>query len=147
MAYYHRVVLFSVLLGVLIVAAIGLATSRGAGAALPPPAARVAAPRCSDGSDTLTVIQQTPNGRDVPRDSAIVVTFSCPADQRAVEHAFTLYPPAQGVFIWQSQTLTFQPDEPLRAQTSYRVTLFGDLVDMRGYMDGRRVSWPFITAP
>ena len=147
MTYHRRVAIFSILLSALIVATIGVAASRGAGAAPPPPVAQAAAPRCSDGADTLTVIQQTPNGRDIPRDSTIVLTLSCPADRRAVEHAFTLYPPVQGTFSWQGETLTFRPGEPLRAQTSYRVTLFGDLTDARGYPDGRRVSWPFITAP
>jgi Bacterial Ig-like domain len=39
----------------------------------------------------------------------------------------------------------FQPAEPLRAQTSYRVTIRPGLRDTRGYINHFMTSWPFRT--
>ena len=143
--YYRRIALLAALLGALILGLAVLAArgDRGRGAA-PPDAA---APRCADetGADTVAVTTQTPQGPAVPRDSAITATFSCPVDHRAVERAFVLYPPVKGAFTWAGQTLVFTPAEPLQPRTAYRVTLFGGLSDARGYVDGRKGSWPFIT--
>ncbi len=151
MRYYIRIAAVSLGLAALVLAVIAFAPSRAATPPGPSPVAPTAAapgaPRCADRTqaDTVTVIAQGPNGQDVPLDSRISATFSCPVDPRAVERAFVLYPAAKGHFEWQERTMTFIPDEPLRPRTLYRVTLFGGLPDARGFVDGRKVSWPFRT--
>jgi hypothetical protein len=93
----------------------------------------------------ITVVAQAPNGGDVALDSPISVTFSRPVDHRSAERAFALYPPVRGRFTWRDQTLIFQPAEPLRAQTTYRVTIRPGLRDTRGYTNRFMTSWPFHT--
>jgi hypothetical protein len=93
----------------------------------------------------ITVVAQTPNGGDVALDSAISVTFSRPVDRRSAERSFALYPPVKGSFTWSDQTLIFQPAEPLRTKTSYRVTIRPGLRDTRGYTNRFMTSWLFRT--
>jgi hypothetical protein len=150
MGYYRRIAILAAALLGLTIAALLLPGARDAAPATPAsPAAGAAvpaAPRCADtGADTVAVIAQGPNGRDVSPASVITATFSCPVERDAVERAFVLYPPAAGAFTWEGRTLTFRPAAPLRPRTTYRVTLFGGLADARGFADGRKVSWPFVT--
>ena len=149
MGYSARVVAFSTgLLVLLLAVAIAprrpVAPARGAGDT-PAPAAVAAAPRCSDGSDAVAVVANTPKNDDVPLDAQISATFSCPVDHLSVERAFTIYPAVKGRFEWHDQMLIFQPAEPLQPRTRYRVTFFAGMRDARGFVDARKVSWPFWT--
>lgn len=149
-AYQRRVASLVGALVVLIIVAGGLTPRRERvpvpGIAPAQPAADAAwAPRCDGGGDHVSVAAQSPNGPGAALDSAIVVTFSCPVDRRAVEGAFVLYPVTGGRFTWEGETMTFHPSEPLLPKTTYRVTLFDGLRDARGHANGRKVSWPFLT--
>jgi Bacterial Ig-like domain len=93
----------------------------------------------------ISVVAQTPNGSAVALDSAISVSFSRPVERRSAERSFALYPPVRGRFTWRDQTLIFQPFEPLRPKTSYRVTIRPGLRDTRGYTNRFMTSWPFRT--
>jgi hypothetical protein len=104
-------------------------------------AAVIFAPKVTD----ITVVAQTPVGKDAALDSAITVSFSRPVDQRSAERAFVLYPPAKGRFSWHDQTLIFQPAELLRPQTLYRITIRAGLRDPHGYINRFITSWPFKT--
>jgi len=123
MSYALRVMLIAVGLAALTAAAIAFA------------------PRVTD----VTVVAQTPNGANVALDSPVTVTFSRPVDTRSAEHAFLLYPPVKGRFLWRDQTLVFQPAESLRPRTSYSVTIRPGLRDARGYINRAMTSWPFST--
>jgi hypothetical protein len=104
-------------------------------------AAMMFAPRVAD----ITIVAQTPVGSGAALNSAITVSFSRPVDQRSAERAFVLYPPVKGRFAWQDQTLIFQPIEPLRAQTIYRITIRPGLRDPYGHSNRFMTSWPFKT--
>lgn len=152
--YAIRLAATVALLSTLLIGAIGLARGRADLAAsavspAPAPARRAAAtaPRCADESrsDLVAVIAQAPGGVEVALDSPITVTFSCPLDPTAVERAFTIYPPTRGTFSWHDRTLVFTPEGGWRPLTTYRVSLFAGLSDSRGFVNGRKVSWPFVT--
>jgi len=104
-------------------------------------AAVLFAPKVTD----ITVVAQTPVGNGAALNSAITVSFSRPVDQRSAERAFVLYPPVKGRFAWQGQLLIFQPIEPLRAHTIYRITIRPGLRDPHGYINRFMTSWPFMT--
>lgn len=151
MGYAARIVFFSAGLLVLLLVVVGVgarrtvAPVRGAGSTPAAAAAAASAPRCSDGSDTVTVVANAPMHDKVPLDAEISATFSCPVDHQGVERAFTIYPAVKGRFEWRDQTLVFRPAEPLLPQTRYRVTFFAGMQDGRGFVNGRMVSWPFWT--
>ena len=148
-AYYRRVAALAACLMILIVALAGVASWRErvgeARLAGTTTAAALSAPRCDDGTDNVSVVADSPQGFDVDPGGAIAVSFSCSTDRRAVERAFVLYPVTEGHFVWEGQTMRFVPAKPLLPQTRYRVTLFEGLADARGFVNGRKVSWLFIT--
>jgi Bacterial Ig-like domain len=123
MSYSLRVTLISLFLAALTLAAV------------------VFAPRVTE----ITVVDQSPNGSSVALDNPISITFSRPVDQHSAERAFVLYPTVKGRFEWRDQTLVFLPGEPLRPQTSYRVTIRSGLRDTHGYTNRTPTSWPFRT--
>lgn len=148
--HYRRVSLLAALLGIVALAAAGADLRRDRATVPATRAARQAvaapaAPRCADGRDDVRVVAQSPHGSGAALDSAIAVTFSCLVDRRAVERAFVLYPVTAGSFTWEGETMTFHPAGPLLPMTPYRVTLFDGLSDSRGFVNGRKASWPFLT--
>jgi len=77
----------------------------------------------------VSVLTQSPTGEAVAVGTPIRVIFSQPVDQRSVEERFTLTPETPGRFFWDGQSVTFQPDQPLRAGTTYRVSLQPGIAD------------------
>lgn len=151
MGYTARIVLVSAGLLALLLLVVGFGPRRTtafvvdeAGPSTPTTVVATA-PLCNDGSDTVTVVANAPRFNNVPLDAEISATFSCPVDHQAVERAFTIYPATKGRFEWRDQVLIFHPSEPLQLHTNYRVTFFGGQQDSRGFVNGRRVSWPFST--
>jgi hypothetical protein len=93
----------------------------------------------------ITVVAQSPNGMDVPLESAISITFSRSVDPESAEAAFVLVPPVPGTVTWQGQTLFFTPSQPFAPQTWYRVTIRPGVTDLDGYVNPWPTSWPFRT--
>jgi hypothetical protein len=66
----------------------------------------VTAPRI----ENVRIVDQSPNGVDIPLDTPIRVVFSRPVDQRSAERAFLIYPIVPGRFEWpDAQTMIFHP--------------------------------------
>ncbi|MEO7908894.1 MAG: Ig-like domain-containing protein [Roseiflexaceae bacterium] len=105
-------------------------------------AAIVLAPRVED----VTVIGQTPERSQVPRDSLISVTFSRAVDQNSAERAIVLYPLVKGRFSWRDErTIVFTPAELLRPQTVYHITIPPGLRDVRGHINRAETVLSFRT--
>jgi Tol biopolymer transport system component len=72
--------------------------------------------------------------------------FSQPVDRLSVEERFTLTPEASGRFIWEGQTVTFQPDQPLRPATTYEVMLQPGIADQAARSTTQEaIGWSFRT--
>jgi hypothetical protein len=124
MTYYHRIAAFSLLLALLIALLLWWG-----------PAARA-----------VTVVTQTPTGEAVSVGAPIRIIFSQPVDRLSVEERFMLTPEASGRFIWEGQTVTFQPDQPLRPATTYRVTLHPGIADQAARSTTQEaIGWTFRT--
>lgn len=93
----------------------------------------------------ITLVAQAPNGEEVAAGAAIRLTFSRPVERRSAELGFSVSPPLPGRFIWQEQTLTFQPAQPLAADTEYTVTIAAGLRDEQGRANANPLSWRFRT--
>ena len=93
----------------------------------------------------LSLVAQTPVGEEVPAGVAIRITFSRPVDPQSAEESFRLTPPVSGDFFWEGQTLIFQPSQPLRAATRYRVSFNATLRDRAGRPVGDELAWEFRT--
>lgn len=95
----------------------------------------------------ITLIAQSPGGEGVARNTLISMTFSRPPDKRSAERVFALHPSVAGRFVWRDDvTLVFEPTEPLKEKTMYRVFIRGGLRDTRGRIDyNSYVQWPFWT--
>lgn len=123
MSYYARIALAS-LLALLLTAGLVAFGPRGA---------------------AITLAAQSPAGEEVGAGAPIRLTFSRPIDRRSAEASFRIEPPAPGRFFWEEQTLTFQPAQPLRAETTYTVTLAPGLLDEAGRASSRQLGWSFRT--
>ena len=69
----------------------------------------------------------------------IQVAFSRRMDQATAEQAFTITPPAAGVFSWDAsgKQVTFDPDDYLLPSTDYQITVEDSARDIYGhYFDG-----------
>jgi Tol biopolymer transport system component len=95
----------------------------------------------------LSLVAQTPVGEEVPAGASIRMTFSRPVDRQSAEASFRLTPPASGNFFWEGQTLLFQPTQPLRAATRYRVRFDATLRDITGRPVVDELAWEFRTRP
>ncbi len=61
------------------------------------------------------------------------------------ETAVSLDPPVPGTLSIQNNVLTFRPDMPLAANSSYRVTVAPDIVSEQGHQLAEPLSWQFQT--
>jgi len=94
----------------------------------------------------VSVLTQSPTGEVVAVGTPIRIIFSQPVDQRSVEERFTLTPETTGSFFWDGQSVTFQPDQPLRAGTSYRVSLQPGIADRAARTTTQQpLGWTFRT--
>lgn len=96
-------------------------------------------------SASVTLVAQSPDGQEVSTGAALRLTFSRPVDRRSAEAAFTIEPAIPGRFVWEDQTLTFEPTQPLSPETAYTVTIAPGLQDERGRANGAALSWSFRT--
>jgi Tol biopolymer transport system component len=94
----------------------------------------------------VDVVTQAPTGEAVPVGAPIRVIFSQPVDRLSVEQRFRLTPEAAGHFFWEGQAMTFQPTQPLRADTTYRVTLEPGIADQAARTATQEaIGWTFRT--
>jgi hypothetical protein len=93
----------------------------------------------------ITLVEQSPVGSGVARDSAIRLTFSRPVDRASAEASFRLLPLAAGRFSWEGETLVFTPAQPLAAETTYNVTIRRGLRDRAGRSNRSETRWSFRT--
>jgi Tol biopolymer transport system component len=124
MTYYYRIAAFSLLLALLTALLLWWG-----------PVARA-----------VTVVTQTPTGETVSVGAPIRIIFSQPVDRLSVEERFMLTPETSGRFLWEGQTVTFQPDQPLRPATTYQVTLQPGIADQAARSTTQEaIGWTFRT--
>ena len=93
----------------------------------------------------LTIIEDTPTGKNVPVTTEITITFTEPMNKESAEKAFSIYPEVSGKFYWEENTLIFTPSYNLNYDTKY-------VIELEGAMDlaGNSLSWyewEFTTEP
>jgi Tol biopolymer transport system component len=93
----------------------------------------------------LTLVAQTPNGEAVAVGAPIRVSFARPVDRRSAESNFRIEPYVPGRFFWQDTTLTYEPTQPLAAETAYRVSILPGLRDEQGRQNAAELAWEFRT--
>lgn len=82
---------------------------------------------------------------DVPLDQALVITFSGPVDQAALENAFSVFPALEGTFSSSTdgRSFTWQPAQGWAELTEYDV-IVASLHDRQGRLVPGR-HWSFLT--
>lgn len=93
----------------------------------------------------VALAAHSPSGMEAPAGAPVRVTFSRPVDRAAAEASFTLEPPSSGRFFWEDRTLTFQPDQLLIPETTYRVRFGPGLIDTEGRPVVGELGWEFRT--
>lgn len=95
---------------------------------------------------TVSIVTQAPTGEAVSVGAPIRIIFSQPVDRLSVEERFRLTPDTAGSFIWEGQAVTFQPDQPLRAATTYEVALEPGIADQAARSTTQEpLGWTFRT--
>jgi len=94
------------------------------------------------GNDTWTIVDltrplvtsSTPQGGDTSITPFVVIAFDEPMDRSSVEGAFSISSGVSGTVVWSSdsRTMTFIPDGPLQAGTSYTVLVGTQATDRAG---------------
>ncbi len=94
-----------------------------------------------------TVITGTPRGTGTNLTPSVRITFSEPMDRASAEAAYSIAPDMNGAFSWSPDftVLTFVPDRPLQAGTSYVVTVNGTARDLAGNTAGAPYTFQFTT--
>ncbi|NPV45529.1 MAG: hypothetical protein HPY69_01120 [Armatimonadetes bacterium] len=87
-----------------------------------------------------------PQGKAVPVDKTVRITFDSAMDQASVESAFTISPSVEGTFSWSGNELTFTPTAPLSYSTTYTVTISNSARGATGTALSQSYSWSFDTA-
>ena len=85
-----------------------------------------------------------PHSSNVSTHATIQITLNEPMSDVS-ETAVTLDPPIAGTLSIQENVLTFRPDSPLQANSSYQVTLAADLASEQGHQLDTPLSWQFQT--
>ena len=89
-----------------------------------------------------TVLKATPDGNDLPPDSAVRIEFERPVDRQTVEEAFRVEPSVSGSFEWETdRVLTWTPSE-FQYSTTYTVSVGGE---SRGGDPIAAAEWSFTT--
>jgi Tol biopolymer transport system component len=97
---------------------------------------------------SVEVVIQAPDGTDVSVGAPIRIVFGQAVDRLSVEERFRLTPEAAGRFFWDGQAVTFQPDQPLRPDTTYQVTLEPGIADQAAQTTTQEpIRWTFRTRP
>jgi len=96
-----------------------------------------------------TVVGKSPasDATNVPITTTIETTFSEPMNQTATEGAFALKEGEQnvtGAFSWANNTMRFTPDNPLKYNTLYTVSLNAEAKDLAGN-PLNPITWTFTT--
>jgi len=69
---------------------------------------------------------------DVDTTTDIVITFSGVMDKKLVEKSFAIFPPIDGQFRWQENTLIFKPGKPLLPSTVYLISFTPEIKSAAG---------------
>jgi Tol biopolymer transport system component len=85
-----------------------------------------------------------PNSGSVSTRATVQVTLSEPITD-VPQTAVTLDPPIPGTISIQDNILTFRPDEPLAANSSYRVTVAAEIMSEQGHPLEEPLTWEFQT--
>ena len=88
-----------------------------------------------------------PDGDDaVALDASVEVVFSTLMDTSSVEAAIAIDPPVPHRLRWSGETLTITPDDPLEADTTYRVEIDTTATDLAGTALDEPLEMAFTTA-
>jgi hypothetical protein len=91
------------------------------------------------------IISYSPTGENVAVDIQISIVFSEPMNKSRVETSFSISTNIDGVFQWRGNTLVFIPDNNLKYDTKYNITLTSDATDKWGNNLVDDLSWEFTT--
>jgi hypothetical protein len=91
------------------------------------------------------IVSYSPTGDDVSLDTQISIVFSEPMNKSRVENNLIISPDINGEFQWRGNTLVFLPDDELKYDTKYNITLSSDAADKWGNNLADDLSWEFTT--
>ncbi len=100
-----------------------------------------------EGDDIIppTITSKSPDGADIPIDTMITVTFDETMNQSSTEAAFSINTTVSGTFIWNGNTMSFDPDPDLNEETIYSVTISTQAEDLAGNALENPCTWEFTT--
>ncbi|MGD8737218.1 MAG: Ig-like domain-containing protein [Anaerolineae bacterium] len=98
-------------------------------------------------STTVRIVDLSPAAGQVGVSitTPIRLTFSQPMDAASVESRLQIEPGVEGRWIWNGNTLTFEPHSALAPDTRYTVSLESDALSQRGRPLGQGRTWQFET--
>jgi hypothetical protein len=91
------------------------------------------------------IISYSPTGDGVAVDTQISIVFSEPMNKSIVETSFTISSNIDGEIQWRGNTLVFLPNNNLKYDTKYTITLSSDACDKWGNNLVDDISWEFTT--
>ena len=92
-----------------------------------------------------TVIEHSPRGTGVVRNSNVSVTFSEKMNEPSVKTAFSISPSVAGSFGWGGNKMIFTPSSDLAYETTYTVNISTEAEDLAGDNLESKYSWQFTT--
>jgi hypothetical protein len=91
------------------------------------------------------ITEKSPDGGTWPFDVSINITFNIAMDRSTVEDAFSISPEVNGTFIWNEDTMTFNPEGELSQDTKYEVSLSNEASDIYGRTLEKDMEFDFRT--
>lgn len=92
----------------------------------------------------VKVVSTTPSGGAASLGSSITLTFDQPVDHTSAEKSFSISPPTEGSFAWNSNSLIFKP-KSLTPLTNYKINLVTGVVSLGGENSKENYSASFTT--
>ncbi len=86
----------------------------------------------------------SPSTRHAP-DAAVLIAFSYPLDKYSVQQALRLDPPTPYRLSWAGQVLSLEPEDTWEVETTYTLTLEGQVRDATGNVWEKSLRWTFRT--
>ncbi len=80
-----------------------------------------------------------------PNINAISLTFNQEVDRESAQQHFAMTPQVQGSFVWNDNTLVFQPQGPLAYSTRYHIQLAPGVRSVHGLDSTQQFSYQFTT--
>ena len=86
-------------------------------------------------------------GTDLPRDTAIEITFSQPMQAESVTARLGIFPEVNGSYTWENTTLRFQPEDEWPQGEKVRITLVSGALTHLGAAIKEAYAWSFTVRP